>query len=143
MSKNGSKEEKLEIEGESDIVKTLKAGDIGNAFSNVHGSNIADKLIEPGEDPLGISMRSYFGKQTEGSIYAVAFTADWCGCIEFEDEDGLKGLLMLASSKNSDRGRAREDLVNAIIGDKQMRAHSGFINGVKNWYGNQGEKAEK
>jgi hypothetical protein len=129
MSDNGNgKKESQQLTTTEEKVhgKELKSGDIKNAFTVQHPGNIADKLVEPGEDPLGIAMRSVFGKQTEGAILAVAFAEEWGDLEEFEYEDGKKGLLFNLAGRTSDGGRSRDDLVNAIIGDKQMKARAGF-----------------
>jgi hypothetical protein len=111
--------------------KELKSGDIKNAFTIPGNHNIADKLVEPGDDPLGIAMRSMLGKQTEGAILGVAFAAEWGDLEEFEYEDGKKALLFNLAARTSDNGRSRDDLVNAIIGDKQMKARTGFFDKFK------------
>jgi hypothetical protein len=132
--KDASELLKTRIE-EKEKVKELKTGDVKNAFFSKGDSNIANNLIVPGEDPLAMSMRSYYGKQNDGVILAVAFAAEWADLEEFEYEPGKQGLLMNMAGRRSVLGLACEQLVDAIIGDKQMKARTGFFDKFKGLYG--------
>lgn len=109
----------------------LKAGDISAAFSTPGKNNVADLLVIPGDDPLGIAMRTVLNKHSEGMIQATAYARDWAEMAEFGDAVGQKELLFKLAIMPSIDGLSREQLVKAIIGDKEFKSRRNWADKLK------------
>lgn len=109
----------------------LKGGDIRNAFSTPGKNNVADLLVIPGDDPLGIAMRTVLNKHSEGMIQATAYARDWAEMTEFGDTVGQKELLFKLAIMPSIDGLSREQLVKAIIGDKEFKSRRNWADKLK------------
>jgi len=109
----------------------LKGGDISNAFSTPGKNNVADLLVIPGDDPLGIAMRTVLKKHSEGMIQTTAYARDWAEMEEFGDKTGQRELLMKMALMPSIDGLSREQLVKAIIGDREFKSHRNWADKIK------------
>lgn len=143
---NGDKETEIDVDSdgkkEKEGKKELKYGDIRNAFSSPHNNNIADLLVVPGDDPLGIAMRTVLKNHSEGTILATAYARDYAEMKEFEDVIGQEELLFQMALNPSIDGLSREQLVRAIIGDREFKNKRSFTDKVKDMaFGNKEEKA--
>lgn len=122
--------------------RQLKAGDIRDAFSQPGKNNVADLLVIPGDDPLGIAMRTVLNKHSEGMIQATAYARDWAEMEEFGDKTGQRELLMKLALMPSIDGLSREQLVKAIIGDREFKSRRNWADKIKDAaFGSNEEKA--
>ena len=135
MGDDGHGEEEIGVSNdgqkEKNKTKELKAGDIKNAFSTPNKSSVADLLVIPGDDPLGIAMRTVLKRHSEGMIQATAYARDWAEMEEFGDKVGQNELLFKMAIMPSIDGLAREQLVRAIIGDKEFKSSRNFVDKLK------------
>lgn len=123
----------------------LKSQDMKTAFFKPNSSNPTDQLVVAGDDPRDMAMRTVLGKDIDDGInMARGFAIEMAECEEFEDEDGRDALLFQFSFLPSVMGLARQQLVDSIIGDKQMRYKSrggGFFDKMKDYaFSGDGEK---
>ena len=129
--------------GQKEKSKTheLKFGDIKNAFSTPGKNSVADLLVIPGDDPLGIAMRTVLKRHSEGMIQATAYARDWAEMEEFGDKVGQNELLFKMAMMPSIDGLSREQLVRAIIGDREIKSRRGFMDKIKDAaFGSKEEK---
>jgi hypothetical protein len=121
----------------------LKKSSLENAFSQRGTSNVADQLVVPGDKPKDIAMRTILGKVTDGSVLAVAMSAEWDDLCEFcEDGDNelKENFLFHLAIRTSVNGEAREQLVKAIIGDNDFKKQkAGFGSVMEKAFGNKEE----
>jgi hypothetical protein len=122
----------------------LKYEGLGSAFNSHSSSSPIDQLVQPGKDPLGIAMRTIFqDARTEGSIMSIATARDLADCVEFEDNADAQELLTVMAGDSSIRGTARNQLVDAYIGERRHQEGGGFIDRVKGMFAGSGDKENK
>lgn len=105
----------------------LRKGSFENAFTQTQFPNAMKLLVDQGEKIREVLMRTNFISRAE----RIAWMHIIAQCEEFGDEKGLQEAFDNVAAMVSERGRGRNDLVDAIIGDRRESAR--MKGGFKDW----------
>jgi len=105
----------------------LSAGMLGGLTSTKEIPSAISKLVDPGEEVLKILMRTKF-PNSQKRLAACHILAQG---MEFTDPVAIRELFYNLAATVSEGGEGREQLVAAVIGDRNVR--EGGMRGVGNW----------
>jgi len=109
------------------IKKVLSAGMLGGLTTSKEIPSVISKLVDPGEEALKILMRTNFPNPRK-RLAACHILAQG---IEFNDPIAIRELFYNLAATVSEGGKAREELVAAVIGDRDFK--EGGMRGVGSW----------
>lgn len=128
--------EKAEIKTDK---ATLRKGSIENAFTQQEFPNAMKYLVDRGKEVRDILMRTTFYNQAE----RIAWMHIIAQCEEFEDWNALQEAYDNITAKVSERGMGRDQLVDAIIGDRRVTQQSSLRDKLTKLSGIGGDKKEQ
>jgi hypothetical protein len=117
---NGNKQEQEQPNEKEELKRSLSRQSIENAFTQMHSPTALDYLVNPGDDIIGLMMRtSISSKPTEGARKAIAFAHHVAKATEFNDQSAIdEALYTMALMPAVDQERIKL-LVKAIIGERE------------------------
>jgi hypothetical protein len=122
MNGNGAKATTAE-----ELKRTLSQNSIETAFNQSDVVSAIRYLVEPGDTMHGLLMRANIpAKQTDDKVFSIAAVHHLSKAEEFGDTGAQNELMNLIALMVSLRGKGREQLVEAIIGEHKQKADLGF-----------------
>ncbi len=121
----------------------LSGGQLAGMVGQKEMPNALNMLIQPGEDPIELAMRTIIVRDDEISVKIKAYAYRLAKCEEFHDELGKKEILYEWAMQVSRRGIGREQIVDSVTGE---RSHNEKMSGggIGQWIRNKafGNKEE-
>lgn len=104
-------------EGSGKKSHEMKKHSFDNAFGQMQAPNSLKYVVEAGDNPLDLLMRTIIPDRKSDSYRTViAFATAMRKCREAEDKDGLAELRDILAMLPSMGGKSREQLVSSLIG---------------------------